>query len=178
MCDENGSIIEYANYKNGKKEGENYEYGSLLSGGRCGILDPIHSWNFFDFFAKLKLTRIDTYKNGKRIKRTTFPCTGDSERLLKTEESKNQIKKWHENGQLAYRTIIVPNRNIRLNESFWDENGNKITGAEFKKIEKSILSKRRFNEQMGKSIVPFTLSILLIVFIIRRRKKKKLKKTS
>ncbi|MDG1841267.1 MAG: hypothetical protein P8I93_02850 [Crocinitomicaceae bacterium] len=179
MCDENGSIIEYANYKNGKKEGGNYEYGTYLSSGTCGKKDPIHSWNFFDFFAKIKLSRVDTYKNGKRInKRTTFPCEGDSERLFKTEVSKNQIKKWHDNGQLAYRTIIVPNRNIRLNESFWDENGNKITGTEFKKIEKSILSKRRFNRQMGKSIVPFTLSILLIIFFIRRRKKKKLKKTS
>ena len=177
ICGEDGSIIEYANYKNGKKEGESFQYGCSL--------DPIHSWNFFDLFTKPKLTRVDTYKNGKRIKRTTFPCkdyigsgSTDWERVLKTEKSKNQIKQWHDNGQLAYRTIIVPNRNIRLNERFWDENGNKITGAEFKKITESILSKRRFNEQMGKSIVPFTLIILLIIFFIRRRKKKKLKKTS
>ena len=179
ICGEDGFIFEYANYKNGKKNGNYFEY--------IKARDPIHSWNFFDFFAQPLLLRKTTYENGKRIKRTTFPCKydigssntpEDFDRVLKTEKSKNQIKQWHDNGQLAYRTIIVPNRNIRLNERFWDENGNKITGAEFKKIIESILSKRRFNEQMGKSIVPFTLIILLIIFFIRRRKKKKLKKTS
>jgi len=171
MCDEDGYIIEYANYKNGKKDGREFRYFSGHNFFTHG--------NVFDIIPKPTLNET-TYKDGKPIKRCWFNSNGEK-RFEETEtETEIEIKGWYENGQLARLTIKDPSSYNIVIEEYWDKNGKKIKKEQYQE-------QGKFNflglnvivyDFIGIGIIPFTLGILLIIFLIRRRKKKKLKKSS
>ena len=170
MCDEDGYIIEYANYKNGKKDGGEFCYFSGHNFFTHG--------NVFDIIPKPQLTET-TFKDGEPIKSCEFYSNGEKSSEETQTETEIENKNWYENGQLARLTIQDPISYNIVIEEYWDENGKKIKKEQYER-------QGRFNflglnvivyDLIGIGIIPFTLGILLIIFLIRRRKKKKLKKT-
>jgi len=164
-CDKSG-LYQYGNYVNGKLNGKLYWYGI----GRNGFFKDV-DFNLFKLFSTPKLTRIDTYKNGKIMKSIQFDNFTGKKTYEEIYDGNRFIRKhFYNNGQLGHQiTEINDEKNTPglVTNNYWDEKGKKTT--DWPGINHT---KQNIFDFIGLTITPISLFLIFILY----KRKKKLKK--